>query len=176
MTASDQKHSFRRRAARIQAPLEPRSREIAQSDRYRSALKSASHNVPAKSFCDPSEQRFAKRRATKTRAVIVQPNNENQINCTVRDVSSTGALIHLPVESSSVSRAGDYVNPRFVLRMPTEKVEVDCEMAWRQGYKIGVRFVGPSRMIPAPTRRQTVQDANKSAPRASGLVGRVFAR
>lgn len=119
-----------------------------------------------------AEQRFAKRRKTKMKAIIFDISGGSGVDCTVRDISSTGVLIDLPVEMTSVSRAGERVPARFVLRMPTERTEVDCELAWRSANKVGARFISPSRATSVEPRRRPMQ----SKPKASSgqLLNRLF--
>lgn len=119
-----------------------------------------------------AEQRFAKRRKTKMKAIIVNTSGGSRLDCTIRDVSSTGVLIDLPVEMTSVSRAGDRVPPRFILCMPTERTEVDCELAWRTGNKLGARFVSPSRVTSAEPRRKP--QAGKTQSASSRIFNRLF--
>ena len=121
---------------------------------------------------DGSEQRFARRRPAKTKAFIIQPNRGQPIPCVVRDTSSGGALIHLTNADNTISRAGESVSARFILQMPLEHVEVDCEIAWRRASKIGVRYIGPTRVLAKPERRVAKADPVKPA----GIMGRILAR
>ncbi|MGF1651101.1 MAG: PilZ domain-containing protein [Hyphomicrobiaceae bacterium] len=122
-----------------------------------------------------SNQRFARRRPVKAKAHILQPQTNVPVECTVRDISSTGVLIHLPVELHSVSRAGEYVNPRFCLVMPSERMEVDCEIAWRSGHRIGARFTSAMRFATVDDKKRGAGNA-RQPEKGSGLVGRLFGR
>ncbi|MEO0730065.1 MAG: PilZ domain-containing protein [Pseudomonadota bacterium] len=122
-----------------------------------------------------NEQRFANRRQTKMKAFILGGSSRPPLACTVRDISSTGVLIHLPVDATSVSRAGEEVPARFVLQMPLERIEVDCELAWRQAHRIGARFVSATRMF-APQEKRVVKRAEPTKSGASALVGKLFSR
>ncbi|MEO1694207.1 MAG: PilZ domain-containing protein [Pseudomonadota bacterium] len=121
------------------------------------------------------EQRFAKRRQTKMKAFVLRGSTKPPLTCTVRDISSTGVLIHLPVDAVSVSRAGEEVTPRFTLQMPLERIEVDCELAWRQAHRIGARFVSATRML-APQERRVVRPKEEPKSGATALVGKLFSR
>ena len=122
-----------------------------------------------------SEQRFAKRRRTKMQALIVKPNGRHAMTCAVRDISSTGVLIHMPVDANSVSRAGEEVPPRFTLQIPLERIEVECELAWRQANRLGARFISPTRILEAPERRP-ISRRPQPISTASSIVGKLFNR
>ena len=52
------------------------------------------------------------------------------------------------IRGGPISR--DPVPDRFTLCMPSDRLQVDCEVAWRQGPLIGVRYVSPTRRTPRP--------------------------
>jgi hypothetical protein len=54
------------------------------------------------------------------------------IDCTVRDLSLTGAAIEVP------SQAG--IPERFTLVMPDDGLHLPCHVVWRKEYRIGVAF------------------------------------
>jgi hypothetical protein len=54
------------------------------------------------------------------------------IDCTVRDLSLTGAAIAVP------SQAG--IPERFTLVMPDDGLRLPCHVVWRREYRIGVAF------------------------------------
>jgi hypothetical protein len=54
------------------------------------------------------------------------------INCTIRDLSLTGAAIEVP------SQAG--IPERFTLVMPDDGLHLPCHVVWRKEYRIGVNF------------------------------------
>jgi hypothetical protein len=54
------------------------------------------------------------------------------IDCTVRDLSLTGAAIEVP------SQAG--IPERFTLVMPDDGLHLPCHVVWRKEYRIGVTF------------------------------------
>lgn len=66
--------------------------------------------------------------------------------CTIRDLSITGARIDL--------LDGDVKTHMLVgtmtLYLPSDKREIDCQLMWRSGRQVGLRFLGSYR---APTRR-----------------------
>jgi hypothetical protein len=54
------------------------------------------------------------------------------IDCTVRNLSSTGAALEV------VSQTG--VPEKFTLVVPGDGLHLPCHVVWRKAYKIGVRF------------------------------------
>jgi hypothetical protein len=66
--------------------------------------------------------------------------------CNIRDLSATGARIDLlnsGIKAHTLSGV-------LTLYFPTEKREIDCQVAWRAGSSIGLKFMGSYR---APTKR-----------------------
>ncbi len=66
--------------------------------------------------------------------------------CSVRDLSVTGARIDLPNDKVRSLTLVDML----ILYFPAEKREIECQVAWRSGRSMGLRFIGPYR---DPTRR-----------------------
>lgn len=151
----------------------PETTPSGESQLSEAELASLSDEIEAED--ENSEQRFASRRKTKMKAIILVTGSSQQTHCTVADISSTGALLQLPIEMHTVSRAGDHVPARFTLFMPTQRTEIDCELAWRSGNKIGARFVSPLRQIKAEKRQKPQQPAQSNAS-AGGIVSKLFSR
>lgn len=76
------------------------------------------------------------RRALRVRtlkgALIVMPNRMSTFECTVRNLSATGACLELP------STLG--IPQRFILRMDDGSRERDVTVAWRTDRRLGVQF------------------------------------
>ncbi len=107
-----------------------------------------------------AESRWAKRSPSRLGAQILHPNLVSPILCTIRDTSSTGARLEVAVtRGGTISR--DSVPERFTLFMPSDRLEVDCEVAWRQGLVFGVRYVSPTRR----TQKQTVIKRPENQPK-----------
>jgi hypothetical protein len=66
--------------------------------------------------------------------------------CNIRDLSSTGARIDL---LNSAVKAHTLTGI-LTLYLPAEKQEIDCQVMWRDGASIGLRFLGAYR---PPTRQ-----------------------
>ena len=54
------------------------------------------------------------------------------IDCTVRDLSLTGAAIAVPSQAE--------IPERFTLVMPDDGLHLRCHVVWRKEYRIGVAF------------------------------------
>jgi hypothetical protein len=90
-------------------------------------------------------ERTHKRKPIERRAWLVDHLRRVQYSCVMSDVSEGGARLELPL--------GVDVPQIFVLSLtPTGKVLRFCEVRWRRGNAIGVRFIEPSDM-----RQQTAK-------------------
>ncbi len=90
------------------------------------------------------EARWARRTPTRLGAQIVHASLASAILCTIRDTSSTGARLEVVAQrGGNISR--DRVPDQFALFMPADRLEVDCEVMWRQGLMVGVRYTSPTR-------------------------------
>jgi hypothetical protein len=54
------------------------------------------------------------------------------IDCTVRNLSTTGAALEVTSQSG--------VPEKFSLAVPDDGLLLPCHVVWRKAYKIGVRF------------------------------------
>jgi hypothetical protein len=91
--------------------------------------------------------RWAKRSPARLGAQICHSSLSTPLTCTVRDTSSTGARIEIVTQrGGNISR--DRVPDQFTLFMPADRLEVDCEVMWRQGQQAGVRYTSPTRRLP----------------------------
>ena len=77
------------------------------------------------------------------------------LSCTVRDISDTGARVRV---DGSVSAPDT-----FELIIQIDGLEASCEVVWRNGNEVGVRFLGAPRMV-AAKRQQVI---NPLLPRKS---------
>jgi hypothetical protein len=65
--------------------------------------------------------------------------------CSIRDISATGACIDL--DNSAVKH--QTMKGIMSFYSPADKQEIDCEVVWRTGGSVGLRFIGAYR---EPTR------------------------
>ncbi len=93
-----------------------------------------------------AEQRWARRVPTCVGAQITHPRLSAPILCSLRDTSSAGAKLELSVvRGGNISR--ESVPDRFTLVISGERIAVDCQVAWRHGKYVGVRYTSPSRRL-----------------------------
>lgn len=91
-----------------------------------------------------AEARWARRTPSRLGAQIRHHTLVAAVPCTVRDTSSTGARLEIVVQrGGNISR--DRVPDQFSLFMPLDRLEIDCQVMWRQGNLVGVRYTSPAR-------------------------------
>jgi hypothetical protein len=81
---------------------------------------------------DPREQRKQPRRQTLQKAVIGFNNNHSSMGCQILDISDRGARL-IPADI--------YLCPRNFVLNPQNGAPRRCEIVWRQGTQIGVRYL-----------------------------------
>jgi hypothetical protein len=77
----------------------------------------------------PHRRNASRRRVLKTGFIEF---GDTGIECTVRDISESGAAIHVVTPL--------YIPDRFTLFIPTEQSRRTCRIAWRKGGRMGVVF------------------------------------
>lgn len=75
-------------------------------------------------------RRYPRHRVSKS-AAIVFGNDRRSIGCQILDVSESGAML-MPVDAA--------LCPREFLLKPSDGGERNCEVVWRTGTKIGVKY------------------------------------
>ncbi len=114
------------------------------------AQASATASAPASPEAPGPEARWAKRAPSRLGAQILHQTLTSPLACTVRDTSSTGVRLELTAQrGGNLSR--DRVPDQFTLLMPADRLEVDCEVVWRQGPLVGARYTAPARRAAKPT-------------------------
>ncbi len=91
--------------------------------------------------------RMAPRRRVLKSGVAASNDRHLTVNCTVRDISDTGA--RLRVEGSMT------VPDTFELLIPLDGLEASCQVVWRKGGDVGVKFLAAPRIV-AAKRTQVV--------------------
>jgi hypothetical protein len=90
----------------------------------------------------PDELRRALRKRVLKEGRIVIRRGWSLINCAIRNISETGACI-------SLTEAECEVPKEFDLLFVNESQLVPCEIRWRKGERLGLRFTAPARRAPA---------------------------
>jgi hypothetical protein len=78
-------------------------------------------------------RRSSKRWHTVLKALIVSNNQSSPIECTVRDLSDTGARIYFADASA--------IPPYFELEIPTKGLRIQSRLVWSQGANHGLTFL-----------------------------------
>jgi hypothetical protein len=93
------------------------------------------------------DQRRAPRRRVLKSGTVAYNERHTTLPCSVRDISTTGARVQ--VEGSICAP------DTFDLLIPLDGLEASCEVVWRNGQEVGVRFITAPRMV-APKRVQVI--------------------
>jgi hypothetical protein len=93
------------------------------------------------------EARFALRRRMLKAGKIAYNDRHVTIACTVRDISATGARLRV---DGSVGAPDT-----FELLIELDGLEANCQVVWRAGANLGVRFLGAPRTV-ATKRAQVI--------------------
>ncbi len=98
---------------------------------------------------DTPESRRAPRKHQALHALVTSPEMANAVPARVIDMSATGAKIELTPMGRATGVPLTELPERFLLVLRHDRMEVDCELVWRDAWMLGVRFLGfprPSRM------------------------------
>jgi hypothetical protein len=80
-----------------------------------------------------NENRSSRRWRTLLKGQVVFNNHASLLNCTVRDLSDTGAQIHLADVSA--------LPQEFILVIPSKDLQLQVRVVWSRGTKHGIVFV-----------------------------------
>lgn len=92
------------------------------------------------------EVRRAQRKTLRTLAEIVPEGREHGMECTVLDMSGTGARLKITFERKPF-QPEPQVPESFTLVIPRDNLAVDCRRAWREGELMGVSFASAFRPL-----------------------------
>jgi hypothetical protein len=99
---------------------------------------------------DQLNKRWARRKTTATPAKILFDGITTPYDCTLRDISSTGAQVEMTRTKLNPDGSSENLPNYFTLIMPLDKTAVECQSMWRRGSKVGAKFVGMVRhFVPA---------------------------
>lgn len=91
------------------------------------------HNMPPNPAGDPPEARRAPRRRVLKGVQIVSLNKMSTFDCTLRNLSRTGALVVVP------SATG--IPQEFYLLAPGQSRLTHCQVVWRTANRLGIKFL-----------------------------------
>lgn len=115
-----------------------------------SAGPGAALDEAAASAPKTKESRKSKRKSTRLPGLIHIGKGRPDVECSVRDISATGALISLAPTGSGRRNIFDKkadVPDRFWLTLKADRMQVDCMVVRRQGEELGVQFLCAPRMV-----------------------------
>lgn len=121
---------------------------MTQSQESVSAGASGAAGASSQADAAAANARATLRRRTLKAGKVAFNDRHCTLSCTVRDLSDTGARLRC---EGSVS-----VPDTFDLIIDLDGLDASCEVVWRRGPELGVRFVGTPRKI-APSRSQVVK-------------------
>ncbi len=101
-------------------------------------------DAPAKAL---DEGRRAPRKSSVIGGVITSKSMVAERPCKIVDMSATGAKIRLMPTSDQTRGLPSGVPEEFTLVLRVDRIEVDCEIAWRKDREFGVRFKGVPRPL-----------------------------
>lgn len=95
----------------------------------------------------PDDARAAPRRRILKSGVAAYSDRHVTLACLVRDISTTGARLRIE---------GSVTAPdTFELLIPLDGLEANCQVVWRNGTDLGVKFVAAPRIV-AAKRTQSI--------------------
>jgi hypothetical protein len=97
-----------------------------------------------------TNSRWARRKPANTPAKILFDGITTPFECTVRDISSTGAQIEMLRTKMNPEASHGAVPNDFTLIVTLDRTAVECRSMWRRGARMGVRFLGMVRQLPPP--------------------------
>jgi hypothetical protein len=109
---------------------------------------------------DQHEARRAPRHRVLKSGIVATNDRHLTMGCTVRDLSDTGARIRV---ESSLS-----VPDTFELIIEMDGLEANCQVVWRNGKEVGVKYLGAPRKVAA----RRVQVINALVPPSSPSLRR----
>ena len=96
-----------------------------------------------------AEERRAPRRPVAVPGVISLPGYRLTVPCRIVDMSATGAGAVITLDQKARVRLARELPDRVVLRLPNDRLEVDCLIRWRNRERFGARFVSVTRPLKA---------------------------
>lgn len=99
----------------------------------------ARHRVPIESD-EGDESRRSRRQTACVQGTISSERLAEPMACAIRNLSATGALVELVKTERKAFTSEERLPDRFTLGFRLESTEVDCEVIWRRGDTLGVRF------------------------------------
>lgn len=105
---------------------------------------------------EPGNRRWSLRRNVRVPGLVWLEGSSRTINCTITDMSATGARIVLQPGFVSPFRGDSSIGGQLTLYMRLDRMQVGCEIVRLDDLEIGVRFVSPPQPMAAqPAARRS---------------------
>ena len=98
------------------------------------------------------ESRRAPRKTTRTLGYIVGDKIHDPIECTILDLSASGAKLKLGTVTKKAFAAIVALPEEFKIELPRDKLVIECKLAWQTEELVGVSFLSPFRPMAARRR------------------------
>lgn len=86
------------------------------------------------------EGRRSRRQTACLQGIIRSERLSEPVACVIRNYSATGARLELVKVERKAFAGEERIPDLFTLGFKLERTEVDCELVWRRGDTMGVRF------------------------------------
>lgn len=97
--------------------------------------------------------RLAPRKATRTIGYLVATGLESAVECTLVDLSASGAKIRVAAAARKAFAAALVLPEEFRIEIPRDRLEIDCKLAWQKQEMAGVSFLSSFRPMKASRQR-----------------------
>lgn len=87
-----------------------------------------------------AEGRRSRRQSACLQAQISSERLSEPVPCVIRNLSATGARLEIVQVDRKPFTSEERIPDLFTLSFRLERTEVECELVWRRGDTIGVRF------------------------------------
>jgi hypothetical protein len=97
--------------------------------------------------------RRAPRKTTRAIGYIVAPGLSSAVECTLLDLSASGAKIQVAAAQRKAFTAAFALPDEFRIEIPRDRLEIDCKLAWQKQEMAGVSFLSTFRPMKASRQR-----------------------
>jgi hypothetical protein len=129
-------------------PARPRDPELVE--RLRRIAESRARRQAAAT--DVECKRKGRRKQTALPGLLTFKSMRAQVPCTIADMSGTGARLTLSHATARSFGDVEHLSAQCTLVIRADRMQVQCEIMWREGTSLGVRFLGAPQ--PLPTERK----------------------
>lgn len=97
--------------------------------------------------------RRAPRKPTRTIGYIVSPELNAPVECTILDLSASGAKIQVAAAARKAFAVALELPDEFRIEMLRDRLEIECKLAWQKQDMAGVSFLSAFRPLKAGRQR-----------------------